>query len=104
MTSCVVLLTNNLELNDWALYRHFFLSTGVKYEAVLVLLSLAFCILVTAFLFLCSLSFLPVRKPTCVDIFLNTATVIGGFIGGKDYRLPKSVLILIETGMMTLKQ
>ena len=93
MAVCVVLLTMNVDLVDWQYFLNNF-STTYKYEAVGVLLSLGFCILVTAFLFLCWWSFLLDKRPTCLHIFLNIVVVIGGFIGGKPQRRSRVVFIL----------
>ena len=93
MAVCVVLLTMNVDLVDWQYFLNNF-STTYKYEAVGVLLSLGFCILVTAFLFLCWWSFLPDKRPTCLHKFLNIVVVIGGFTGGKPQRRSRVVFIL----------
>ena len=85
MAACVVLMALNTNLRDWDYYHYGnSVSTGFKHEVVGVLLASAFCILVSSLLLLCWWSFLPVRKPVCVDKFLNAGAVIGLFSGGKD--------------------
>ena len=97
MAACIVLLTINSDLYEGRYYYYYYNYYNyfykepkifeqpkyVDFEAVGVLHSRAFCILVTAFLLLCWRSFLPVRKLTSLDICLNAGIVIGGFIGGK---------------------
>ena len=87
MAACIVLLTINSDLYEGVYYNKDSNTAkkpkSVDFEEVGVLFSLTFCILLTAFLLLCWWSFLPVRKPTSLDICLNTGIVIGGFFCGK---------------------
>ena len=87
IAACIVLLTINSDLYEGVYYDKDSNTArkpkSVDFEEVGVLFSLAFCILVTAFLLLCWWSFLPARKLTILDICLNAWIVIGGFVGGK---------------------
>ena len=86
MAACIVLLTLNSDLYEYVYYNKVSNTTrkpkSVDIEQVEGF-SLAFCILVMAFLLLCWWSFLPARKLTILDICLNAGIVIGGFLGGK---------------------
>ena len=94
MAVCVVLMTNNFYLYEWDYYDKNLDSIDIKYEAVGVLLSLAFWIMVKAFLLFCWWSFLPERNPTSLDKRLTVVAMIGGYIGGKPQSRSRVVFIL----------